>query len=71
MRNAHASQAGQWVSARFGASFSHFVNRQIIAATDKSNKRAEKAATTIASFFNSLWINTMNRCFYPQGEAQP
>jgi hypothetical protein len=26
---------------------------------------------TMASFFHSLWINTMNRCFYPHGEAQP
>jgi hypothetical protein len=22
-------------------------------------------------FFHSLWINTMNRCFYPHGEARP
>jgi hypothetical protein len=26
---------------------------------------------TMVSFFHSLWINTMNRCFYPHGEAQP
>jgi len=26
---------------------------------------------TMISFFHSLWINTMNRCFYPHGEAQP
>jgi hypothetical protein len=25
----------------------------------------------MVSFFHSLWINTMNRCFYPHGEAQP
>jgi hypothetical protein len=29
------------------------------------------AIITMISFFNSLWINTMNRCFYPHGEAQP
>ena len=32
---------------------------------------AKDADTTIISFFNSLWINTMNRCIYPHGEAQP
>jgi hypothetical protein len=29
----------------------------------------EKPDTTIASFFNSLWMNTMKRCIYPHGEA--
>jgi len=30
-----------------------------------------RANITMISFFHSLWINTMNRCFYPHGEAQP
>ena len=30
---------------------------------------AQDADTTIVDFFNSLWINTMNRCLYPHGEA--
>jgi hypothetical protein len=29
------------------------------------------AIITMISFINSLWINTMNRCFYPHGEVQP
>jgi len=30
-----------------------------------------RANITMISFFHSLWINTMNRCFYSLGEAQP
>jgi len=65
-------RASQWVSARFDTSFNHHLERQIIAATDKSKKHTQKQAdTTMMAFFNSLWINTMNRCIYPHEEAQP
>jgi len=35
----------------------------------KTNR--QRANITITNFLHSLWINTMNRCFYPHREAQP
>jgi hypothetical protein len=44
---------------------------QPIEATTAGKTGPQRANTTMASFFHSLWINTMNRCFHPHGEAQP
>jgi hypothetical protein len=44
---------------------------QLIKAINVRKRSRHRTNTTMVSFFHSLWINTMNRCFYPQGEAQP
>jgi hypothetical protein len=44
---------------------------QLTRAINVQRISRHRANITMVSFFHSLWINTMNRCFYPHGEAQP
>jgi hypothetical protein len=44
---------------------------QLTKAINVQRISRHRANITMVSFFHSLWINTMNRCFYPHGEAQP
>jgi DNA-binding XRE family transcriptional regulator len=44
---------------------------QLTIAINVRKTSRHRANITMVSFFHSLWINTMNRCFYPHGEAQP
>jgi hypothetical protein len=44
---------------------------QLTKAINVRKRSRHRANITMANFFHSLWINTMNRCFYPHGEAQP
>jgi hypothetical protein len=44
---------------------------QLTKAINVQRISRHRANITMVSFFHSLWINTMNRCFYPLGEAQP
>jgi hypothetical protein len=44
---------------------------QLTKAINVRKTSRHRANITMVSFFHSLWINTMNRCFYPRGEAQP
>jgi hypothetical protein len=44
---------------------------QLTKARNIRKRSRHHANITMDSFFHSLWINTMNRCFYPHGEAQP